>query len=95
MRTVTTALLLTVLAIGLMGCAQSRSAWNAGKRQVASLSSRVQGCCPPAQSTACAPAPQACQPQQPICCWQEPVYNSCCGGDNGIGRGGTGAFKIP
>ena len=90
MRTVTTALLLTVLASGLMGCAQTRSAWNAGKRQVASLSNRVQGCCPPAQTTACAPAAQ-----QPICCWSEPVYNSCCGGDNGIGRGGTGAFKIP
>jgi hypothetical protein len=77
---------LLLFAFCLVGCAQTRSAWSQGKQQVASLSQRVRGCPPP-----CAPAP--CAPQ-PIC-YTEPVYASCCGGDNGIGRGGTGAFKIP
>ena len=81
-----------VLAFGLMGCAQTRSVYQAGKRQVASVSNRIRGCCPPAEA-APASCAQPCAPQ--TICYSEPVYSSCCGGDNGIGRGGTGAFRIP
>ncbi len=36
--------------------------------------------------------PHACCPDACGNVYAEPVYASCCGGDNGVGTGGTGAF---
>jgi len=82
-------LILAALAVGLIalsGCAQTRCAIDKGKQQV----SRVASCfkrCPPPEGQ--------CAPQPETICYTDPVYANLCGGDNGIGRGGTGAFKIP
>ncbi len=49
-----------------------------------SSSSACSPCAPPP----CAPAPSACAP----CQWADPIYPNGCGGDQGLGRTGTGAF---
>jgi hypothetical protein len=87
MRNALFVLTLATFLLALGGCAQTRGVVNSGKQQV----SRLTGC-----FNSCQPAPAACAPAtEPCVCYSEPVYSSCCGGDNGIGRGGTGAFKVP
>jgi len=83
----------------------TQSAWNKGKREV----NRVTGCMKKQRAvqkapvveacanttTRCGPPPAAVAQPSECLTWAQPIYPNHCGGDNGIGRGGTGAFKIP
>ena len=79
MRTLAVVLGLVVLGLGLGACRQVCSTWDAAKCRVNSM---IQSC-----STACAP--------DPCSAGSTPVYPNDCGGDQGVGRGGTGAFARP
>ena len=82
----------------------TKGAWNKGKAEVNRLTAGmrkqlaiqkapvVEACAN--QTTGCTPPTAVAQPSECVC-WAQPIYPNHCGGDNGIGRGGTGAFKIP
>ena len=53
------------------------------------LAAALSGCCSSPCPSPCQPAPAACEP---CVCWAEPIYGNSCGGDQGVGRDGTGAF---
>lgn len=82
----------------------TQGAWNKGKAEVnrATAGMRKQRAIQKApvveacanQTTRCTPPAAVAQPSECVS-WTQPIYPNHCGGDNGIGRGGTGAFKIP
>ena len=75
---------LAAMASPLLGCRQVRSVTNSCKSCVNKVAS------------ACRRKPAPCDANgQPIVATGEPVYSNLHGGDNGIGRGGTGAFRVP
>ena len=79
MRTLALVLGLAVLGVTLGGCQQVCSTWQSTKCCVRNA---VDSC-----SDALTPDPCKCQ--------AAPVYPNGCGGDQGVGRGGSGAFARP
>jgi hypothetical protein len=77
------ALALLVVALGATcGCRQVRCAGDTAVASAGKAWRGVKGALSSDRSGDCAR-------------YAEPVYSDPCGGDNGIGRGGTGAFRIP
>jgi predicted small secreted protein len=77
-------LLVTVLA----GCSAVRCAGQSVSKATRTVSCSVSNAWQKLECEACQPPPQTV-----VTC---PVYSpNCCGGDTGIGRGGTGAFRSP